>query len=239
MMRTIKADLHVHTCLSPCGDDQMTATAIVNRATKAGLDMIAICDHNSAQNVNAVIKAGAREGLAVIPGMEITSCEEVHILGLFATEQDLANLQDLIYESLPGQNSEEAFGPQVVLDEYDNVLGTNDRLLIGATTLTVEQVVEEIHKRAGLAVASHLDRERFSLIGQLGFIPKGLDLDAVEVSNSASAARDYGYPVISSSDAHFLEDIGSSSTCFMIEDASTQEIKRALRRESGRRVVSN
>jgi len=238
MMRTLKADLHVHTCLSPCGDDKMTPTAIVNRATKAGLDMIAICDHNSAENVNAVIKACASSGLAVIPGMEITSCEEVHILGLFATERDLASLQNLIYEKLPGENSEEAFGPQVVVDEYDNVLGTNDRLLIGATTLTVEQVVEEIHKRGGLAVASHIDRERFSLIGQLGFIPKGLDLDAVEVANVASAARDYGYPVISSSDAHFLEDIASSSTCFMIEDASIQEIKRALRCELGRRVLS-
>ena len=239
MMRTVKADLHVHTCLSPCGDDQMTATAIVKRARQAGLDMIAICDHNSAQNVNAVVKAGDKECLAVIPGMEVTSQEEVHILGLFGTERDLANLQDLVYENLPGENSEEAFGPQVVLDEYDNIVGTNNRLLIGATTLTVEQVVEAIHRWAGLAIASHIDRERFSLVGQLGFIPEGLDLDAVEVSRSASAAQNYGYPVIRSSDAHFLEDIGSNSTCFMMEDASIQEIKKALRGELGRAIASN
>ena len=161
------------------------------------------------------------------------------LLGLFGTERDLANLQDLVYENLPGENSEEAFGPQVVLDEYDNIVGTNNRLLIGATTLTVEQVVEAIHRWAGLAIASHIDRERFSLVGQLGFIPEGLNLDAVEVSRSASAAQNYGYPVIRSSDAHFLEDIGSNSTCFMMEDASIQEIKKALRGELGRAIASN
>jgi len=148
-------------------------------------------------------------------------------------------LQDIIYENLPGQNDEEAFGPQLVIDEYDNVVSQNSRLLIGATTLTLEQVIEAIHQFAGLAVASHVDRQRFSLIGQLGFIPIGLKLDAVEVSNPSSVRQEYGYPVVTSSDAHFLEDIGKNSTCFMIEDASLQEISKALRCELGRMVVSN
>jgi predicted metal-dependent phosphoesterase TrpH len=236
-MRKVRADLHLHTCLSPCADDQMQATAIVKQAKKVGLDMIGICDHNSAENVAAVVKAGAREAVVVIPGMEITSAEEVHILGLFNTEQDLLNIQGLVYENLSGQDYEQAYGPQTIIDEWDRVLGTSRRLLLGATTLTVEQVVEAIHQRSGLAIASHIDRERFSLIGQLGFIPDGLMLDALEVSIASSVNQDYDYPVVMFSDAHFLEDIGNSYTDFMLEDLSVDEIKKALHNEMGRSTI--
>ena len=217
----------------------MQATTIVEQAKKVGLDMIGICDHNSAENVAAVVKAGQREGLAVIGGMEVTSAEEVHILGLFDTEADLMHLQKLVYQNLPGENSEEAFGTQLVIDEWNNLVGKNSRLLIGATTLTVEQIVDSIHRWAGLAIASHVDRERFGLIGQLGFIPEGLKLDALEVSAPSSAVQEYDYPVVTSSDAHFLENIGRSHTCFVIESASLGEIRKALRRELGRRIVGN
>jgi predicted metal-dependent phosphoesterase TrpH len=238
-MRKVRADLHVHTCLSPCADNQMESVAIVEQAKKVGLDMIGICDHNSGENVGAMMKAGLREGLAVIPGVEITSREEVHILGLFKTEQDLMCLQDIIYENLPGQNDEEAFGPQLVIDENGNVVGQNPRLLIGATTLSLEQIIDTIHKLGGLAIASHIDRQRFSLIGQLGFIPRDLKLDALEVSSPVSLKQEYNYPVVISSDAHFPEDIGRNFTCFMIEDLSVQEIGKALRGEMGRMVVLN
>jgi PHP family Zn ribbon phosphoesterase len=191
----------------------MQATAIVRQAKKAGLDMIGISDHNSAENVAAVVKAGAREGLPVIAGMEITSSEEVHILGLFNTEHDLMNMQEVVYTNLPGEDYGQAYGPQTVVDEWDNVLGTNSRLLLGATTLTVD--------------------------GQLGFIPEGLNLDALEVSRLSSFKQEYDYPVVTFSDAHFLEDIGNNSTCFMIEDVSVDEIKKALRNEMGRRIVAN
>jgi predicted metal-dependent phosphoesterase TrpH len=238
-MRKVRADLHVHTCLSPCADNEMVTLAIVEQAKKAGLDMIGICDHNTGENVGAIMKAGMREGLAVIPGVEITSREEVHILGLFKTERDLMSLQDIIYENLPGQNDEEAFGLQLVVDENSNVVAQNSRLLIGATTLTLEQVIEAIHSFNGLAIASHVDRQRFSLIGQLGFIPKDLKLDALEVSAPASLRQEYNYPVLISSDAHFLEDIGRNSTCFMIEETTLCEIGQALRNEMGRTVVLN
>jgi len=237
MMRKVRADLHLHTCLSPCAETEMQATAIVKQAKKVGLDMIGICDHNSAENVAAVVKAGVREGLPVIPGMEITSCEEVHILGLFNTEQDLMHIQDMVYENLSGENYEQAFGPQTVVDEWDRVLGTNHRLLIGATTLTVEQIVKAIHRRAGLAVASHVDRERFSIIGQLGFIPNGLGLDALEVSTPSSIKREYDYPIVTFSDSHFLDDIGKNYTYFMIEDISLDEVKKALHNEMGRSII--
>jgi predicted metal-dependent phosphoesterase TrpH len=215
----------------------MRPTAIVKRAREAGLDMIGICDHNSVENVAAVSTAGAREGLAVIGGMEITSREEVHMLGLFKSEQDGLRLQDLVYENLPGENDEQAFGEQAVCDEWDNPVRENHRLLIGATTLSLERLVNAIHEYGGLAIASHVDRERFSLIGQLGFIPKGLGLDAVEVSKPPSAGQEYDYPVVVFSDAHFLEDIGSNCTDFVIEDMSLDEIGKALHSHMRRRII--
>ncbi|MEJ2701632.1 MAG: PHP domain-containing protein [Sedimentisphaerales bacterium] len=236
-MRKVRADLHLHTCLSPCGDDRMQATAIVRQAGKMGLDMIGICDHNSAENVAAVMKAGLREGLSVIGGMEITTREEAHILGLFESETDLMKMQEVVYTNLPSDHYDESFGPQTVIDEWDHVVGANHRLLIGATTLTVEQLVNAIHECSGLAIASHVDRERFSLIGQLGFIPDGLRLDAVEVSRPSAMAQQYGYPVVTFSDAHFLVDIGANCTCFMLEELSTNEIRRALRNEMGRSLA--
>lgn len=237
-MKKVRADLHVHTCLSPCADEQMRATAIVKQAIEMGLDMIAICDHNSAENAAAVVRAGLREGLSVIAGMEITSREEVHLLGLFETEDDLMKMQELVYENLPGENYEESFGSQIITDEWDRVVGPNRRLLIGATKLSVEQIVDAIHERCGLAIASHVDRERFSLVGQLGFIPKGLSLDAIEVSRPFPAGQGYGYPVVTSSDAHFLEDVGRNFTYFVLEDPSFGEIRKALRAEAGRKIVA-
>lgn len=238
-MRWIKADLHVHTCLSPCGGVEMRARAIVKQAKRVHLDMIGICDHNSAENVEAVMKAAFTEGLAVISGMEITSREEVHILGLFGARDALLRVQDLVYENLPGVNDEQVFGPQIVLDEQDQVRSTSDKLLIGATDLTVEQIVEAIHDEGGLAIASHVDRQRFSLIGQLGFIPEGLPLDAVEVSTPAGATQEYGYPVIANSDAHYLEDIGKSCTRYYMEEPSLDEMAKALRLEAGRKITIN
>jgi predicted metal-dependent phosphoesterase TrpH len=238
-MRKVRADLHLHTCLSPCADSQMQATAIVERAGKIGLDMIGICDHNSAENAAAVVKAGRREGLSVVAGMEVTTREEVHILGLFEDEGGLMQMQELVYDNLPGENSDEAFGPQLVIDEWDYVIGTNHRLLIGATTLSVEQVVAAIHQRSGLAIASHVDRERFSLIGQLGLIPKGLKLDALEVATPSSINQKYDYPIVTFSDAHFLEDVGRSYTDFIVEELSVSEIRKALHNEMGRRTILN
>jgi predicted metal-dependent phosphoesterase TrpH len=238
-MRKVRADLHVHTCLSPCADNEMETIAIVQQSKRTGLDIIGICDHNSGENVGAMIKAGEREGLTVIPGVEVTSREEVHILGLFNSEQDLMCLQDIIYENLPGESDEESFGPQLVVDEYGNVTGKNSRLLIGATTLAVEQIIDAIHRFEGLAIASHIDRQRFSLIGQLGYIPKDLKLDALEVSNPSAIEQEYKYPLVTSSDAHFLEDIGRNSTSFMIEEITLREIGQALRNEMGRMVLLN
>jgi len=177
-----------------------------------------------------------RESIAVMPGIEITSREEVHILGLFKTEKELEGVQSVVYQNLPGENDESAFGPQTIVDERDRVVGVNTRLLIGATDLALEKVVGLIHDFGGLAIASHIDRQRFGVIGQLGFIPEGLELDAVEVSPDASIQDWDDFPVITSSDAHSLRDIGRSSTSFFAEGASVEEMGKALRKEDGRRM---
>ncbi len=236
-MKEFQADLHVHTCLSPCADDAMVPTAIVRRARAVDLNMIAICDHNSAENVAAVAEAGRRESLAVIPGVEVTSREEVHVLGLFDSEQGALAMQDVVYANLPGENDEEAFGPQRVVDAQDRVTGANRRLLIGATNLGLEQAVDAIHGCGGLAVAAHVDRQSFGLIGHLGFVPPGLKLDALEVSPRAAAAARHDLPLVTGSDAHGLERIGEARTSFWIEHPGAGELGKALRNEDGRRAL--
>ena len=241
-MRELRADLHLHTCLSPCGGLEMVPTAIVRRAKTVGLDMVAVCDHNSVANVAAVARVGRREQLCVLPGVEIASREEVHVLGVFGPELDLAGLQRLLDASLEGENEADIFGLQVVVDERDEPTDVESKLLIGATGLTLEEVVEAIHAFGGLAIAAHVDREGFGLIGQLGFVPLGLPLDALEVSPRASQSEWQerwrgSFPVITSSDAHHLEEIGRAATCFLAEEASFEEIRKALKGRAGRRVV--
>jgi predicted metal-dependent phosphoesterase TrpH len=240
-MKEIRADLHLHTCLSPCGELEMVPTAIVRQVKAVGLDMIAICDHNSGENARAVIRGGERESVPVIPGIEITTREEVHILGLFRSERALIGIQTLIYNNLPGENDADFFGPQVTVDEWDEPIALNTKLLIGATALTLEEVVGAIHDFGGLAIASHIDREGFGLIGQLGFVPPGLQLDALEVSHRVSHkkwnAEWDAFTVITSSDAHCLGDIGKSPTSFLTSEASFDEIGKALAQQDGRRVV--
>ena len=242
MLRTLKADLHIHTCLSPCGDLEMSPKAIAKQAQIREIDILGVCDHNSAENVSALIKAAGMYEISVLPGLEITSQEEVHVLALFDGLEPALELQEIIYSNLPGENDEDAFGLQVVVNEMGEVLRFNKRLLIGASTLTIEEVVEAIHALNGLAIASHIDREGFSLIGQLGFIPEHLALDALEISpkisyEEALAKFDPPFPLICSSDAHFLEDIGSGFTSFYMEKATTDEIRRALLHEDGRRII--
>ncbi len=217
----------------------MLPTAIVREARSRGLDVIGICDHNSAENVGAVTRAGARESLSVVPGIEITTREEVHILGLFPDETAALGVQSVVYESLPGKNDQETYGYQVVVDDRDELLELNERLLIGATELTLEEVVAAIHAGGGLAIAAHIDRQSFGILGQLGFIPPGLDLDAVELSPHASFDAYEGFPVTTSSDAHALHDIGKSWTSFLVKAGSFDEIGSALLGQEGRAAVAN
>ena len=237
-------DTHVHTCLSPCAELDMHPAALVDAALRAGLDSVAVCDHNSAENVAAVQRAGASAGLSVIPGMEITSSEEVHILGLLPDVEAAMALQSRIYKSLPGRNDENAFGMQVIANEFAEVLGFNAHLLSGATTLNVDRVVAAIHDVDGLAVASHVDREGFGIIGQLGFIPPGLALDAIEVSPRMPlplARKTFApkgeYSILCASDAHEPKDVARAATFVLMETATLSELRRALAGEGGRTIL--
>ncbi len=212
MLRTIRADLHIHSCLSPCGEEEMRPCAIINQALIMGLDMIAICDHNSAENIAAFMSAGSKKGLTVLPGIEVTSKEEIHLLALFDRREDCMALQDLIYQNLPGENVEEVFGCQTMVNEKDETIGINRKMLIGATLLPLE--------------------------------PEGISLDGLEISPRISKEeaqkRFHSYQRFSFvrfSDAHRLQDIGKSITYFLLKETSLEEIKMALHRQEGRRVL--
>ena len=242
-MKLFKADLHIHTCLSPCEDLDMSPKGIVEKSLERGVDVIAACDHNSVENAGAVIRAGAAQGLCVFPGMEISSREEAHILALFDSEEQALSMQEVVYRHLKGTNRPELFGDQVVANEFDEVEGFNDRRLIGATELGLYEIVSEVHRLGGLSIASHVDRPSFSILSQLGFIPPDLELDAVEVSRhmkrEVARSRLSGlgeFAILSFSDAHFLDDIGSVCTSFFFEAPSVGEIRMALAEKCGRRL---
>ena len=245
MLRAYQADLHIHSILSPCTElTDMSPRAIIERAAHVGLHIIAVCDHNTCENIPALRKTSRTTDIVALAGMEITSQEEIHILGIFDTEERAFEVQEVVYQHLPGENDEETFGYQVVVNEQEEVISFNKKLLIGATTLPLEKVVELIHTCDGLAIASHIDREAYSIIGQLGFVPPGLALDALEVAPGMGPeeARERfpgiaSFPLITSSDAHCLEDIGRSSTTFLMGAASVQEMKLALQGKEGRKVL--
>ncbi len=243
-MRAFKADLHIHSCLSPCGELDMSPRAIVEKSVEKGLDLISVCDHNSAENVAAVMRAGRQSGIAVLAGMEISSREEVHSLAFFDTEEQILRLQDLIYAHMKGSNRPELFGDQVVANEYDEVEGFNDRLLIGAVQLGLDEIVETVHRLGGISIASHVDRPSFSVMSQLGFFPDDICLDAVEISRHTSVGKAMAtipgiekFTIVSFSDAHFPQDIGCAHTSFLLEAPAVEEIKLALGSKEGRKVL--
>ncbi len=243
-LKVINADLHIHTCLSPCASLDMTPIKIVNKAKKKNINLIAICDHNSVENVNAVKKASKQNDIEVIAGIEVTTAEEIHVIGLFENIDKALSMQKLVYANLhQGENDENKFGLQVIASENDEVNGMNKRLLIGATKLTISQVVGAIHDRDGIAIASHIDREAFGIIYQIGFIPEDLPLNGLETTTMpTSLARQkfpeyLNFPFIASSDAHYLEDIGKNITRFNIENSSLSEISMALKNVNNRFII--
>jgi len=240
MLHGYRCDLHIHTCLSPCADLDMYPTAVIEKTIAAGLDIIAICDHNASENVEYVIKAAEDKPVFVFPGMEITSREEVHILALFDDLSALRNIQDIVYGALHGTNREEIFGCQPIVNELNEVDGFNERLLLGATDLSLHEVCNAIHRLHGVAIAAHVDREGFSILGQLGFIPPDLALDAVELSDVGGIRHPQvsGYPIIRSSDAHVIDDIGRRATTVYMATPSIDELKLAMSGRGGRHIGS-
>ncbi len=231
-MRRFAADLHVHTAHSPCAADEMTPPAIVARALEAGLAMIAICDHNTAANAAAAQEAAGGR-LAVLPGIEITTREEIHVLGLFADAAAACALSARVRATLPLRAREDR------------------RLLATGCGLDLAQAIALVHEHGGLAVASHVDRPSYGVIAQLGLFPRDAAFDAVEIS-AAGARRNAErgvqeaewqrrsgipatLPLVCGSDAHSLDELGAGRTWLEAEEATFGELRLALRATGGRR----
>lgn len=242
-MRRYLADLHVHSVLSPCAAPEMLPLAIIADAASKGLDMVAICDHNAAENIEAVQQASAAVGarVRVFAGIEVTTCEECHVLGLFPTVTAAAQLSASVRTTLPTRtNGPKWMGPQLVVDANGRTLRHEEKMLAGASTFGLSRTVALIHELGGLAIAAHVDRPSFSVTSQLGLIAPDTPWDALEVSGTGvanSRMREFetlGFPLITGSDAHSLDELGCSCTYYDMDEPTFEELSKALRRESGR-----
>lgn len=253
-MVRLAADMHIHTVLSPCASREMTPPAIVREAARKGIALIAVCDHNSAGNVSAVAAAAAAlpDGPAVIAGIEITTAEEAHVLGFFPTPSAARAAAEEVAAGLPPwrplaarTSAGTAAGglrepEQDFVDADGSRTGIEMRMLAAASGFALSAAVDLIHRHGGLAVAAHVDRRSFSVPGQLGFIPPEVPFDGLEVS-AAGAARgraadfiSHGLPLLSSSDSHFLEEIGNGLIVLDVESPVFSELCKALQGVEGR-----
>ena len=186
MMERLFCDLHIHSCLSPCGDALMTPNNIAGMAFIKGLDVIAVCDHNSARNLPAVKAAADRMNVLLLPGMELTTREEAHMLCYFRTVQACMAFGEAIYAHLaPTPNNERFFGRQQVMNERDEEIDVEERLLIGALDLPFEACAARIREAGGLCVPAHINRGSSGVLGALGFLPQGLQARTVAEGNTS------------------------------------------------------
>ncbi|MGI6588364.1 MAG: PHP domain-containing protein [Peptococcia bacterium] len=243
-MKEWALDLHLHTLLSPCADNSMTPVAILGRALELGLEVVAITDHNTAENVAAFVDKGKEIGIKVFPGMELQTREDVHLVCLFEQLEQVIKWQEIVYEKLPEmKNRKEIFGEQWVVDQEGQKIREVERLLLVGTTLSVEEAVAIVHKLGGLCIAAHIDRQAFSLWGHLGCIPQGLSLDGVEFtphlprqSEQIEQIKKQGFVYVVSSDAHYLDSIYAPQCFATLEEVSLTELRLALKNQAGRSI---
>ena len=225
----LRVDLHVHSCLSPCGSLLMSPRAIARRAREVGLDAVALTDHNSALNCPAFGECCREEGVVALFGIEATTREEAHVLCLFADEQPALELGVRLYEALPARpNVPEKLGDQVYVDKDDEILGTVEKVLTAAAEMSIEEIAAHTIAAGGLVVPAHVDRPLFSLPAQLGFLPDG-PWAAVETTRVPCPVDTRGYPLLTSSDAHEVEQIGEALSILDCAGRSAEEVLRALR----------
>ncbi len=212
----MRYDFHLHSALSPCGDMDMTPNNIVNMAMLNGLDAIALSDHNATGNVAAAMEVGRSVGVKVIPAMEVATAEEVHILTLYPTLDAAEFVAKRVYEALPDiLNQPEIFGQQALMNAQDEVVGYEEKLLINACRLSMEELFRLVTEAGGVFIPAHVDRHSYSVLTNLGFIPDDLDIRWIEVSRRVTDISAYldsrpdlaHYSILQNSDAHYLEDI--------------------------------
>lgn len=243
-MNTFRADLHIHTVLSPCGSLDMSPVKITEKAREKGLDIIGITDHNSTRHCKLVRELAKSTGIFVLTGAEVTTREEVHCLSFFENDDQLSEFQFYLEKHLPPVlNDTEKFGYQVVVDENERIVEEIEFLLISALDQSIEQVEQKVHSLGGIFMPAHIDRPSYSIISQLGFIPGSLLIDGIEISANCKAesvqaliGKRENLAIIRNSDAHYEEQIGKVFTTFELEHRSFDEIKLALHGLQGRKV---
>lgn len=243
-MQRFRAELHVHTVLSPCAAVEMIPPLIVQHALDNGINLIAITDHNQTANIQAVQKAAYETPLTVLPGVEIQTQEEVHCLAIFETSAQLKTIQAYIDERLPNiPNRPDFFGEQFIVDETGEFIRREERLLSNSVYVSIEDTARFVHSLGGLFIPAHVNRKAFGLIPTLGFIPRELEVDAVEISRHISPAEAFqsypqlkDYPLIQSGDVHSLSEFLGAIELTIVEP-SIAEISLAIRNDSGRKLT--
>lgn len=235
-MLNLSYDLHLHSCLSPCGDNDMTPANIVGMAYVKGLDVIAITDHNSCKNCEAALKVAKEYGITVICGMELTTEEEVHVVCLFPCLEKAMEFDAFVYSSLLKiPNDPEIFGEQRLCDAQDKIIANEPNLLINATSISFDEVFGLVESFDGFAFPAHIDKNANSLFSNLGFIPPDSEFSCVEMKNmdkfsSLSEANPYlkNCKAISNSDAHYLQDINEAVNYLHCDSKNPVDIIKSL-----------
>lgn len=235
-MISLTYDLHIHSCLSPCGDDDMTPANIAGMAALKGLDVVALTDHNSSKNCPAFLAAAREYGLLAIPGMEINTSEEVHAVCLFPGLDSAMEFDAYVYQRLiPFPNKEEIFGKQQIYNEQDEICGTEPNLLINAADISFDGLWELVQGFGGVMFPAHVDKTANSLIANLGFIPPDSRFRAAEVKDLRKLhqlRRDNPYletcRIISNSDAHYLEHINEPELTLAVRERSVEAVLEVL-----------
>lgn len=229
-------DLHIHSCLSPCGNEDMTPANIVHMAKLMELGVIAVTDHNSCRNCPAVLSLAERNGILAIPGMELCTVEEVHVLCLFAKLGDALSFDDYVYSKLVKiPNNERVFGKQELYDEDDQLIGTEPYLLINAAEISFDSLGKLMKEYHGIYIPAHIDKNSNSLISNLGFIPPDSTFACAEFKDTGKF-EEYrrkhpylnGCNIITDSDAHALEYLNEPVNYLYAENRSREAILQAL-----------
>jgi len=245
-MRWYKADLHIHTVLSPCGGLDMSPVNIIRQAMEKNLDIIAITDHNSTKHCRSAQQIAGKYGITVIAGAELNTKEEIHCLAFFENITRADQFQQYIDDNLTViPNKAEIYGHQYLVDENEDILDEEDRLLVAALRTGIEDVITEVHRLEGLVVPAHINRMYNGLYSQLGFLPAGLMADALELDRRAGNDGFFQkhpeigrYPLLRNSDAHSLQQIGTASTEYWLESPVFSEIRQVLSGDWNNRIKS-
>lgn len=228
-------DLHIHSCLSPCGSEDMTPANIVQMAALKELDVIAVTDHNSCKNCPAVLHFAKECGILAVPGMEICTLEEVHAVCLFPSLEKAMKFDAYVYDRLtPFPNKEEVFGKQQIYKE-DTLWGIVPNLLINSVDISFDELWELVRSYDGVMFPAHIDKPANSLISNLGFVPPDSKFTTVEVrdlKNIHELRRKNPYlervRVLRNSDAHYLGDIHEPNHTMEAQEKTMNGIIRAL-----------